>query len=396
MVALLAVGIFINYVDRGNLATAGPLIKTELDLSNTEFGLLISAFFWVYTPAQLFAGWLAQRFNTYAVMAWGLAIWAVATIATGLAATFAALIALRLLLGLGESVAFPCSSKLIAEHVPPEKLGWANAQIAVGLSIGPAFGIFLGGMLMAQYGWRSAFVLFGMVSLLWLLPWRRVQRSMTDPAVPSVDRSPSLPAIIRHREAWGAGIGHFCINYTWYFVLAWLPLFLVKERGFSITHMAQIGGAIYLLQAAASVLFGHLSDRWIARGATPNRARKTVMISGTLLIAACMIAAGAGNDQVTIAALLMSGVFGGLTTSNLYAVGQTLAGPDAAGKWIGWQNFVGNLAGIAAPAVTGYVVDRLGGFEVAFGIAATVSAAGALCWALVIRRIEPVDWTAHA
>src|SRR5258706_7796100 len=105
MVAMLALAIFINYVDRGNLATAGPLIKTELNLSNTEFGLLVSAFFWTYTPAQLLAGWLAQRFNTYVVMGWGLALWALATIATGLAGSLATLLALRLLLGLGESVA---------------------------------------------------------------------------------------------------------------------------------------------------------------------------------------------------------------------------------------------------------------------------------------------------
>jgi MFS family permease len=396
MVILLAVAAFINYVDRGNLATAGPLIKTELNLSNTEFGLLISAFFWTYTPAQLGAGWLAQRFNTYAVMGWGLALWGIATIATGFTSTFAALLALRLLLGLGESVAFPCSSKLLAEHVPQEKLGMANAKIAVGLSVGPAFGIFLGGLMMAQYGWRSTFILFGVVSLMWLLPWRRVQRSMTDRAAPSTDHSPSLLTIIRRRDAWGAGLGHFCINYTWYFVLAWLPLYLVKERGFSITEMAQIGGVIYLLQAASSMVCGYLSDRWIASGATPNRARKTVMISGTLLISASMVVAGLGSNQVTIIALLFSGVFGGLTTSNLFAVGQTMAGPEAAGKWMGWQNFIGNLAGILAPAITGYVADRLGGFEVAFAIAATVSATGALCWALIIRRIEPIDWKAQA
>jgi MFS family permease len=392
LVALLAVAIFINYVDRGNLATAGPLIKTELKLSNTEFGLLVSAFFWVYTPAQLFAGWLAQRFNTYAVFGWGLALWGVATAATGLASTFATLLALRLLLGLGESVAFPCSSKLLAEHVPKEKLGFANAQLAVGLSMGPAFGIFLGGLMMAQYGWRSAFIVFGLVSLLWLVPWIWLHRSITGVAGPVVDRSPALLTIIRQREAWGAGIGHFCINYAWYFVLAWLPLFLVRERGFSITQMAEIGGAIYLLQAISSMVCGHLADRWIAAGASPNRARKTVMVTGTLCIAGCLGAAGIRNDRVVVIALLLSGVFGGLTTSHLYAVGQTLAGPDAAGKWIGWQNFIGNLAGIVAPALTGYVVDRLGGFEYAFVIAAVVSALGALCWAFVIPRIEPIDW----
>lgn len=395
MVGLLALAIFINYVDRGNLATAGPLIKTELNLSNTEFGLLVSAFFWTYTPAQLLAGWLAQRFNTYAVMGWGLALWALATIATGLVGSLAALLALRLLLGVGESVAFPCSSKLIAEHVPSEKLGFANAQLAVGLSLGPAFGVFFGGLVMAQYGWRSSFVLFGVVSLIWLLPWRRVQRVVTCEAGPSEDRSPPLLAIARHRSAWGAGIGHFCINYAWYFVLAWLPLFLVKERGFSMTEMAEIGGMIYLLQAVSSVVFGRLSDRWIASGATPTRARKTMMIAGALITAACLIVAGIGDNRVAIGALLLSGAFGGLSASNLYAVGQTLAGPAAAGKWIGWQNFIGNLAGIVAPALTGYVVDQLGGFGVAFAMAAAVSAAGGLSWAFIVGRVAPIDWGAR-
>jgi MFS family permease len=395
MVVLLALAIFINYVDRGNLATAGPLIKTELKLSNTEFGLLVSAFFWTYTPAQLVAGWLAQRFNTYAVIGWGLALWALATIATGLAGGLAALLVLRLVLGLGESVAFPCSSKLIAQHVSSGKLGFANAQLAVGLSLGPAFGIFFGGLVMAQYGWRSSFVLFGAISLVWLLPWRKVQRAVACEAGPSEDRSPPLLAIARHRSAWGAGIGHFCINYAWYFVLAWLPLFLVKERGFSMTEMAQFGGMIYLLQAVSSIVFGRLSDRWIAAGATPTRARKTMMIAGALITAVCLVVAGIGDGGVAIGALLLSGAFGGLTASNLYAVGQTLAGPDAAGKWIGWQNFIGNLAGIVAPALTGYVVDQFGGFGVAFAMAAAVSAAGGLSWAFIVGRVAPIDWGPH-
>lgn len=107
VVVLLALSVFINYVDRGNLATAGPLIKDELGLSATRFGLLVSVFFWTYTPAQILAGWLAEKINPYRTLALGLTLWAVATALTGLANGFAMLIALRLLLGLGESVAFP-------------------------------------------------------------------------------------------------------------------------------------------------------------------------------------------------------------------------------------------------------------------------------------------------
>src|SRR5580693_5139823 len=122
VVPLLALAVFINYVDRGNLATAAPLLKDELHLSASQIGLLFSAFFWTYIPSQLLAGWLAERINAYRTMALGVAIWSLATAATGLATGFAALIALRLLLGLGESAAFPCSSKLLAEHLPRNRL----------------------------------------------------------------------------------------------------------------------------------------------------------------------------------------------------------------------------------------------------------------------------------
>src|ERR1700723_4254486 len=107
VVALLATAIFINYIDRGNLATAAPLIQRELKLNNTEIGLLISAFFWIYVPGQLVAAWLVTRINAYRTLAIGLALWSAATILTGLTTGFAALLALLLLLGLCESAGFP-------------------------------------------------------------------------------------------------------------------------------------------------------------------------------------------------------------------------------------------------------------------------------------------------
>lgn len=395
-VALLGLLIFINYVDRGNLATAGPLIKTETGLSNTDFGLLVSAFFWTYTPFQLVSGWLAQRFNTYAVLTAGLVIWAVATIATGLTSAFAVLLVLRLILGIGESAAFPCASKLIAEQVPPEKLGGANALLGMGLSLGPAFGIFAGGLLMAAFGWRMTFIVFGILSLLWLVPWLITQRGAAGRASAMPDRSPSWAAILSRRSAWGCGLGHFSVNYAMYFLLAWLPLYLVKAQGFTLPQMAQLGGVVYLLQAASTVASGRVADRWIAGGMTPNRARKTMMVTGLLTTALCMLAIAAGDPRFTIAALLLSGITVGMTATNVYAVGQTCAGPTAAGKWIGFQNCVANFAGITAPALAGFLVDRTGSFAAPFAVAAGVSVFGAICWGLIIRRIECENWAATA
>src|SRR5690242_11979818 len=148
VVLLLAVAVFISYVDRGNLATAGPVLKDELGLSATQLGLLLSMFYWTYTPGQILAGWLCEKINPYRALALGLLIWSVATALTGLATSFAMLIGLRLLLGLGESTIFPGSSKLVGQHLPPEKNSHANGMIAVGLALGPAVGTYFGGLLL--------------------------------------------------------------------------------------------------------------------------------------------------------------------------------------------------------------------------------------------------------
>ena len=393
VVPLLALAIFIQYVDRGNLATAAPLMKDQLHLSTIQIGVLLSSFYWTYTPAQLLSGWLAERINAYRTLALGLAIWSLATIGSGLVSGFAMLITLRLLLGLGESAAFPCSSKLIGQHLPPHKLGAANGLIGMGLALGPAFGTFVGGMLMAQMGWRPVFVLFGAVSLLWLWPWLTATRHHSAAAdLPNAETAPSYFAILRRREAWGTGLGHFANNYAFYFVISWLPLYLVKTRGFTVQQMAVLGGLVYVVYAMSSVGTGWICDRWMAAGATFNRVRKTAAVASHLLVAASMMACAVGDARVALVSLFLAALAFGFNTPTMYAVGQVLAGPRAAGKWIGVQNAAGNVAGILAPMITGFVVDRTGQFTWAFVIASGVALTGVVWWALMIPRVAPLNW----
>jgi MFS family permease len=393
VVPLLAIAAFINYVDRGNLATAAPLIKDQLRLSSTQIGLLLSAFFWSYVPAQLLAGWLAERINAYRTLAIGLALWSVATAATGLATGFVTLMALRVLLGLGESATFPCIAKLMAQHLPAGKLGGANGLIGVGMALGPALGTFFGGLMMARVGWRNVFVLFGLLSLLWLIPWySSTRRAFMHTSQTAEESGPSLASIIRRREVWGAGLGQFCGNYAFYFVISWLPLYLVKARGLSMTHMAEISGLVYIVYAAISFLTGRVSDRWIQSGGGTNRVRKSVIAMAHAIMAASLLVAAIGDVTMSVVSLVCAGVAFGLNTPTLYAIGQTLAGPRAAGQWMGVQNCVANLAGVVAPIVTGLVVDQTGQYYWAFIIAACMAASGIVGWCVMIRRVEQLDW----
>lgn len=253
VVWLLAVMVLINYVDRGNLSTAAPLIRDEIGLTNSQLGILLSAFFWTYVPFQPLVGWLAQRFNAYRVLAIALVIWSMATALTGLCHGFAMLLGLRLLLGVGECAAFPCISRLFGQHLPGHRMGFANGLVGMGIALGPAFGIFFGGEIMAHQGWRPTFVLFGVLSLLWLIPWRWTTRMLARDAseTHSPEDEPSFGELFSKRALWGTTFGHMFGLYAFYFVITWLPTYLVKAQGLSISHVALMGGEIYLVYAAS-------------------------------------------------------------------------------------------------------------------------------------------------
>jgi MFS family permease len=391
LTVLLAVAMFINYVDRGNLSTAAPLLKTELQLTATQMGLLLSAFFWTYAPSQPGVGWLAERYGVRWLMAGGVALWGLATAATGLAAMFITLLVLRLLLGLGESVVFPCSSKVLARTAPVTERVRANAAMTVGMSLGAAFGTFVGGMLMAQVGWRIVFILFGVASLVWIGPWLMTTRRPD--TIRSSPPTPPFRKILLERSAWGAALGQFCFAYGHYFVLLWLPLYLVKERGLSMMTMAHLGGVVYVLQAASAALAGSILDWRIAAGSSVNLAYKTAIGAGMLGLAGAFVACASGGPVAAIAGMLIAGSLLGVGAPVMFAIAQTLAGPTASGQWVGFQNAIANLAGILAPLITGVIVDRTGQFSGAFGVAGTVVTLGAIAWTVIIRRVEPLRWT---
>jgi len=392
VLVLLGISVFINYVDRGNLSIAAPMLKDELRISATQLGILLSAFFWTYACLQPIAGWLVDRVNVNWVIAGGFFLWSAATAATGLAHTFSVLFALRLLLGIGESVAYPSYSKIIALNFPEEHRGLANSVISAGLLLGPGIGMLLGGTLMGMFGWRPFFLVLGLASLLWLVPWIKWMPKARASNTLGATGAPSLAEFLRLRSAWGSCVGLFSGNYVNYFLITWLPFYLVRERHFSMSTMARIGGLAYLLGACSSTFSGWLSDRWIMSGGTPTRVRKT-FTGGGLTLAGTFLGLSAATGPRTCLVMLVLGVISfGVTSSNVWAITQTLAGPQAAGRWTGFQNFIGNLAGVLAPALTGFVVGRTGHFYWAFAILLAVTIMGTLSWVFLVGLVEQVVW----
>jgi MFS family permease len=393
LLLLLAAAVLLNYIDRGALATAAPVMQPELLLDSAAMGLLLSAFFWVYAPAQLLAGWLVHRFDIRIVLAGGILLWGIATLLTGLAGGFASLLVLRLLLGLGESALFPSWQLILARHTQEHERGRANGLIGACQGLGPLLGSLAGGFAVAEYGWRAMFVVLGALTLAWIWPWLALTRGLgtsmieerTAPAV-------SYLSILRSRAFQGAALGQFAVNYAFYFIMSWLPSFLVNAGGFTMKEMGVIAAVIFGIYALSTALAGSACDAWIRRGASVTRARKTLLVASaigaSLTIAGCALVEP--RDAVWL--LVVAGVFFGLSTPNMFALIGTLAGPRAAGRWAGAQNVAGQLAGVFAPLVTGFIIDRTGSYALAFLVAAGWAAVAMVAWGLVIPRVEPVKW----
>jgi len=395
VLVLLGLSIFINYIDRGNLSIAAPLLKDELKIDPKQLGVLLSAFFWTYAVLQPVYGWVVDRFNVYWVLAIGFFFWSLATAATGLVHTFATLFALRLTVGIGEAVCYPSYSKIIVLNYPEEHRGLANSVISAGLCFGPGVGILLGGTMVAQFGWRPFFMGLGLISLLWLPAWIRwAPKGNLVPPSGSAG-APNLIEFLRLRSAWGTCLGLWCGNYTNYFLLTWLPYYLVRAQHYSMGSMAKVGAAGYFTSAFSSIFCGWLSDRWIAAGASPTRVRKA-FTGGCMIVYGILLAVSALVGPRACAVLLIIAMaFFGASASNLYAITQRLAGPHAAGRWTGFQNGFGNLAGVVVPVVTGYAVARTGNFILALAILGFVALLGAASWYFLVGPVEPVQWSSR-
>lgn len=390
---LLAICVFINYIDRGNLSIAAPLLKNELHISASQLGILLSAFFWTYTALQFVSGWLVDRFDVNRVIAAGYLLWSLATATTGLVRGFTTLLAMRLMLGIGESVTFPSCSKILARHLPEHHRGFANGALVSALGCGNAVGALGAGLVMAKFGWRPVFIGIGLVSLLWLPAWMKWMPRGPGMAS-SVTAAPDFTDILRQRSFWGACAGHFSRNYLLYFMVTWLPFYLVHERHLSMQTMAKTASVYYLVDAASAIVTGWISDFWIRRGGTPTVVRKSAMAIGHAIAAIAMGGCAMAGPLAYLPWLMAAGVGSGMT-GQVLAFPQTLAGPQGVGRWTGLQNGFANVAGIVGPALTGFVVDRTGSFLAPFAITAAVLVAGGLAWVFVVGRVEQVDWTSE-
>jgi len=397
LVGLMALSLFINYIDRGNLATGATQIRADLHLSATAYGALAAGFYFAYAFCQLPAGALSDRIGGKLVLGIGALLWSVSTFLTGFVEGFFGLFVLRMMLGMGESVAFTTTSKIIASNVPRAQIGLANGVIGFGYLVGPAVGTLLGGFMMARWGWRATFLIFGAVSLLWLIPWSRVRIIEAKPAENPGQAPVTMRQILGQRGLWGAGLGHFAGNWNWYFILGYLPMYLEMQRGFSKEHMATVVSSAYLVNALAALFAGWAFDKAILRGWSPSLTLKFPLAAAHLGGLVCMLAMPVMPIEACIALLFVYEILLGFSSPAYFMIPQIMGGPSAAARWVGVQNMLGNMPGIIGVLFAGVLIDASNGsYGTAFLLAGLVNILGLIGWIGILPKIEPVDWEAKS
>ncbi|MGU3538557.1 MFS transporter [Methylobacterium sp. A54F] len=378
---LLCLMYFITYVDRVNVGTAAPAIKAELGLTNTQLGLIFSAFAYPYAAFQIIGGAMADKWGARRTLFICGLIWAASTIATGFVGGVVSLFLVRFILGFGEGATFPTATRAMQSWVPSDQRGFAQGITHSFARFGNAVTPPLVVLLMAFMGWRGAFVLLGIASFAWVAIWYVYYRD--DPREHKAITAEDLERLAIHGRKAAAPkppvpwrrliprmapvtLTYFCYGWSLWLYLNWLPSFFKDGYGLDIKNSALFASGVFFAGVVGDTLGGVISDRILRKTGDLQKARRNVICIGMLGAAACL-AGVFFTKELTIIALLLSGgfFFLELVIGPIWSVPMDIA-PQYAGTASGLMNFGSAFAAIVSPLTFGWIVDVTGNWILPF------------------------------
>ncbi len=383
---LLSIAGLINYFDRTILSVALPAIAADLHLGPARMGVLLSGFFWSYALMQIPIGWLADRYSLRWLYAGCFSLWSLTCGFTGFAASLGALLVLRMLLGIGESVYLPGGMKMVSLLFPARDRGLASGLVNCGTRAGLAFGAPLIAAMVVALGWHQSFFVVGFGALLWLIPWFACFPRGANTAT-GLDLGPgeSKPGRGRiDRNLLGVSLANIGYGYYFYLLVTWLPAYLVQSRHLSLKTAGACAVVPYLTWTLGEPIGGWIADRFVAIGWEEAFSRK-VVITAACLSSVLLIPAGLVGDAASSVMLLGGAALVGISSGNIYALVQRISRGGNVGFSIGVFNLAGNIPGGVAPLVTGFIIARTGSYFPAFVVAVVVLLASLPFYWLMVR-----------
>jgi MFS family permease len=393
IVGLLSLGMILWYVSRTNLSVdlALPSFIKSFHLSDTDRGILNSAFFWAYAVLQIPAGWIADRYGVKLPYAISIVFWCMASASTAFVRSVTQLVTLRVLLGVFESIVAPASYRWIRYNFAEKKRGLAVGLYMTGTKIGPAIGAPIAVWVTMLYGWRPMFLFLALGGSLWLIPWLLLVKNDAPQIALGVTKKAGKDPVPFGRVmvspiTWGTVIATFCYMYFVYFCMTWMPAYFVEQRHLSLSKMGSYTFLSFGGMATMAVVGGWAADLMIARGGNPVTVRKWFTIAGFAI--ACTELIGAQSSSLTLALIFavvsLSGL--GLATANYWALTQTLVPATSIGRIAGVQNCSASLAGVVAPILTGWLKQQTGSYQAPMRAIWFFLVLGVLCYLLLMRE----------
>ncbi len=415
MVFLAFAATSINYIDRANLGVAAPFIQKDLHLGSAEMGLILGGFFWTYAIFQLISGWLVDRLGPRIMYSVSTIWWSIFTAATALGQAFASLFAFRLLLGVGESAAYPSNAKVVSEWFPKQERAFATSIYDSGARVGTAVALPLVVFLVATLGWRASFVITGVFGLVWVVFWIWLYRAPRKHPYASTseveyieaggarsveretraDRAPNeihWLDLFKYRTIWGMMLGFFCLNFVIYFFITWFPSYLVDARHFSLLKLGIFGAIPALVAIPGGWLGGLVSDHLFRRGLSLTKARKICLVGGMLFSSVIALAVIVPSAVVALALLAVSYASLTFAAASIWSLPADVAPtPGYVASIGGIQNFASNIAGIVITSFVGIELARNhGSYVIPLVVAGGIAIVGALSYLFIVGDIEPL------
>jgi MFS family permease len=378
VLSLLCILYLILFVDRVNIATAAPLIKADLSLSNTQLGLAFSAFAIPYALFQLIGGWIGDKFGPRLTLSACCAMVGLSTMLTGAASGFVSLFALRLALGFAQGAVFPTATRAMSTWIPVRDWGFAQGITHSFGRIGNAATPPLMAGLLLFVSWRRSFVILGGASLVWLLAWAWYFRNdpREHPGITATDLAslpqparrdrPVIPWLRLARRIWPVTLVDFCYGWTLWLFLTWIPAFFFENYHLNLRSSAMFSASVLFAGVIGDTAGGVATDRLLRRTGSLVVARRSVIVTGFLgaLIFLCPVVLF-HNLAITAVCLSLAFFFAELVVAPIWAVPMDIA-PRYAGSASGMMNFGFGLAGLVSPSSFGFLVDRTGSWVFPF------------------------------
>ena len=392
--ALLFVAGVINFFDRTALSVANTTIRRDMHLSATDMGWLLSAFSLAYGFAQLPLVAILQRAGTRLVLGAGLGIWSTAQLLTGFVRGFPQFLALRVLLGAGESPFYPAGVHIVREWFPDRTRGRATAVMSMSQTLGLAAAPPILAFLILRIGWRMMFVVLGGAGLLaaigWLILYR--QRSDTGHRVDTREaRGQAVWAtLLQQRMVWGMMLGFGGINYTVWLYTAWLPGYLQEARHLSLARTGWVTAIPFLAGAVGMLASGVVTDHLASRGVALTTAHRRNLVLGMILSAgSTFFVARSVSTPLAVAGISGALFFIHFAGTSGWGYAQTVVEARLVASLSALQNFASFLVASAAPVVTGWLLDRTHSFTISLAVCSAITLLGALSYATLAAPTPP-------